>query len=81
MHGQRVRATLMDHRRPRTWLPVVCGVRVPAQNQEKFRLERPCKCGAWCCCPLELTVKSGASTIGRVEEDCSWCSGRVSEGD
>lgn len=47
---------------------------------EAFTSDRPFKCGAWLCCPLETTMVETASgrVLGRAVEDCDPCCGRVS---
>lgn len=35
-------------------------------NTEAVTVERPCKMGAGCCCPLEMTIKSRGQQIGMV---------------
>eukprot|EP00198_Chlamydomonas_reinhardtii_P002669 XP_001692005.1 predicted protein [Chlamydomonas reinhardtii] len=43
-------------------------------NTEAVTVERPCKMGAGCCCPLEMTIKSRGQQIGMVVEEAdSYC--------
>ncbi|KAG2499333.1 hypothetical protein HYH03_002909 [Edaphochlamys debaryana] len=43
-------------------------------GQPVFRADRPCRCGAGCCCPLEMTMYDGQGRmLGMVEEKCEGC--------
>ncbi|KXZ43015.1 hypothetical protein GPECTOR_107g160 [Gonium pectorale] len=40
---------------------------------EHVTVDRPCRLGAGCCCPLEMTAYQGNQMVGKVEEDCDNC--------
>ena len=49
------------------------------RGAERFLVDKPCKCGGWLCCPLEMTMSDTRSgqVIGQVREDfdnyCAKC--------
>ncbi|PNH03982.1 hypothetical protein TSOC_009888 [Tetrabaena socialis] len=44
-------------------------------TSRNITVDRPCKLGACCCCPLEMRIMNQGQLVGMVQEDCDSCCG------